>query len=69
MLILTRRPQESLVIGSGRITVTVLEVHAGRIRLGIDAPQEVKIRRSEAPPRDALSADAAANVVELTPCG
>ena len=38
MLVLTRGLKQQIVIGDQRITVTVLEVKGGRVRLGIDAP-------------------------------
>jgi carbon storage regulator len=47
MLVLTRKPQQRLEIGDRRITVTVLEVRGGRVRLGIEAPEDVTIRRRE----------------------
>jgi carbon storage regulator len=37
---------ESLVIGDN-VVVTVLEVRGDMIRIGIDAPREVKVHRSE----------------------
>jgi carbon storage regulator len=46
MLVLSRKPGEKLVIGDG-ITVTVLEVVGGRIRLGVEAPEDVRILRGE----------------------
>ncbi|MFU1923870.1 carbon storage regulator CsrA, partial [Klebsiella pneumoniae] len=46
MLILTRRPGETLHIGDD-ITVTVVENRGGQIRLGITAPDDVAIHRSE----------------------
>ena len=46
MLILSRKPNETIVI-DGRITVTVVAVHGNRVRLGIDAPKEVAIVREE----------------------
>lgn len=46
MLVLTRRPGESVLIGEG-VTVTVLAVEGQRIRLGVSAPREVKVLRSE----------------------
>jgi carbon storage regulator len=46
MLVLTRKPNEEIVI-NGNIRVRVLGVHGGRIRLGIDAPTEIAVRRSE----------------------
>ena len=46
MLILTRRPDESIVLG-GDVTVTVLEIKGGVVRLGIDAPRDVRVDREE----------------------
>ena len=45
MLVLSRKVGETIVIGDS-ITVTVLEVN-GRVKLGIDAPRDVKILRPE----------------------
>jgi carbon storage regulator len=46
MLVLTRKPGEKVVIGNG-IIVTVIEVHRNRVRIGIDAPDQVRILRGE----------------------
>jgi carbon storage regulator len=46
VLVLTRRTEESVVIG-GNIIVTVLGVEGEKVKLGIDAPREVTILRSE----------------------
>ena len=46
MLVLTRKPGESIHIGSG-ITITVTEVKGNKVRIGIDAPEEVSIFRAE----------------------
>jgi carbon storage regulator len=46
MLVLSRRNGESIVIGGG-ITVKVLRVKGNVVQLGIDAPKEVAIQRSE----------------------
>lgn len=46
MLILSRKPGEKICIGNN-ITVTVLEVDGGRVRLGFDAPKNVSIKRGE----------------------
>lgn len=46
MLVLSRRPGESIVIGND-IVVTVLEVRPDQIRLGIDAPRSVSVHREE----------------------
>jgi carbon storage regulator len=46
MLVLSRRPQQSFIIGHD-IIVTVLEVNGDTVRLGIAAPAEVAIHREE----------------------
>ncbi|SNB47031.1 carbon storage regulator CsrA [Geobacter sp. DSM 9736] len=46
MLILTRKLGESIAIGD-RIIVRVVEVKGGQVRLGIEAPQEMRILREE----------------------
>ncbi len=46
MLILTRKPGETIVIDDD-IKVTVLGIMGAQIRLGIDAPDGVTIHREE----------------------
>ena len=46
MLILTRRVGESLKIGDD-ITLTVVGVKGGQVRVAIDAPREVAVHREE----------------------
>jgi len=46
MLILTRKVGEAVVIGD-EITVRVVEVKGGQIKLGIEAPSQVAIHREE----------------------
>ena len=46
MLILQRKPGESVMIGSD-ISISVISVEGGRVRLAISAPVEVPILRSE----------------------
>ena len=46
MLVLARRPTESLQIGPD-ITVTVLEIQGKQVRLGITAPRAIVIDRAE----------------------
>jgi carbon storage regulator len=46
MLILSRNKNQSIVI-NGNIFVTIVEVNGNKVRLGIDAPKEVSVHRSE----------------------
>jgi carbon storage regulator len=46
MLILTRRPNETLNIGT-EITVTVLQVKGNQVRIGVNAPRSVAVHREE----------------------
>ncbi len=46
MLILTRRPTETLVIGDN-VTITVLAIKGGRVRIGVNAPREIIVNREE----------------------
>jgi carbon storage regulator len=47
MLVLTRGLKQKIEIGNQMVTITVLEVKGGRVRLGIEAPENVSIRRRE----------------------
>lgn len=46
MLVLTRKLGEGIVIGDD-VTVTIVEMKGGNIRIGIDAPPDMKIYRQE----------------------
>lgn len=46
MLILTRRTNETLMIGDD-ITVTVLGVRGNQVRIGVNAPKNVAVHREE----------------------
>ena len=46
MLILTRRVGEALMIGDD-ISVTVLGVKGGQVRVGVNAPRDVVVHREE----------------------
>lgn len=59
MLILQRKPGESVVIGE-EISITVVSVEGGRVRLAISAPQEIPILRSELLAATAVNRDSAA---------
>ena len=46
MLILSRRENESIIIGD-EITITVLSVKGKQVRIGIKAPDHVAVHREE----------------------
>jgi carbon storage regulator len=46
MLVLTRKLGENIRIGDS-IKITVLEVRSGQVKIGIEAPPEIKVHREE----------------------
>ncbi len=46
MLVLSRRVNESIMIGS-RIKVSILQCEDGKVKIGIDAPENIKVHREE----------------------
>lgn len=46
MLVLTRRPGESIVIGDG-VRLTVVTIGPGRVKIGIEAPPHIRVDRQE----------------------
>ena len=52
MLVLSRKVGERIVVAD-TIVVTVLQVEAGKVRIGIEAPPDVRILRQELEARDA----------------
>lgn len=59
MLILTRRPSETVYIGE-QITITVLGVVGNQVRFGIEAPRDIVIDRAEIHERKKQQRQAAA---------
>jgi carbon storage regulator len=56
MLVLTRKRNESVVVGDANrgerlLKVTVLEIRGGKVRLGFEASSDVPIHRGEAKER------------------
>jgi carbon storage regulator CsrA len=60
MLVLTRKVQEQIRVGDN-ITITVLQVRGNSVRIGIDAPRDVRVIRGELPTFD--ESDAPTTVV------
>lgn len=46
MLVVTRKTDESIIIADN-IEITVLEISKDKVKIGINAPREVKVFRSE----------------------
>lgn len=46
MLVITRKKDESIMIADN-VEITVLDVSKDKVKIGINAPKEVKIYRSE----------------------
>lgn len=58
MLVLSRKKSEKIIIG-GNIVITVVETRPHGVRLGIEAPAEIRIDREEI----------ASKRKEAAPCG
>ena len=60
MLILTRRPTQTVTIGKD-VTVTILEIRGRQVRIGVTAPRDIAVLREEITekprPRRTLDAD------------
>ncbi len=47
MLVLSRKVQEQICLPELGIVIKVLEIHGGKVRLGIAAPSDISIARDE----------------------
>jgi carbon storage regulator len=52
MLVLSRKPGEKLLLKRGNVTVevVVVDVRGNRVRLGVEAPKDMRIARAELKP-------------------
>ncbi|MGI8979001.1 MAG: carbon storage regulator [Pirellulaceae bacterium] len=68
MLVLTRKLQEKITI-AGNITITVLRVKGQTVRIGIEAPREIRVVRGELPMEAAAEGtqDEAADATAASP--
>jgi len=46
MLVLARQRGQSIVIG-GNVVVTIIDIRGDKVRLGIEAPEEIPVHRQE----------------------
>jgi len=51
MLVLSRKLDQKILIGE-EIVITICAIHPSKVRIGIDAPEEIEIRREELPTLD-----------------
>jgi len=59
MLVLSRKSGQTIHLGND-ITIKVVRVKGNQVRIGVEAPQEVRVRRGELPPPVVLENDFAA---------
>jgi carbon storage regulator len=64
MLVLSRKPGEQLRIGDN-ITITVVEVRGNRVKIGIEAPRNVGVVRSELELYTSAAGRSSTNMVEI----
>jgi len=57
MLVLTRHDGQKIVLPALGVTFTVVRIEGDRVRIGIEAPRDVKILRNEHFPLKALEDD------------
>ena len=46
MLVLTRKTDEKIKIGND-ITISAVEIHGDQVKIGVEAPKDVKVFREE----------------------
>ena len=51
MLVVTRKRQQSVLL-SGGIRFTVIGIESGKVKIGIECPDEIKIWRDEVAPAE-----------------
>jgi len=49
MLVLSRKESQRIQVGDS-IVLTIVRVNGDRVRVGIEAPAEIQVRRGELPP-------------------
>lgn len=47
MLILTRKPDEAIIIGDNAVKIILLSVNGNQVRLGFEGDEEISIHREE----------------------
>ena len=65
MLVLSRKPNQEILI-NGNIKISVLKIKGNVVRIGIDAPAEVSIKRGELEAKQFESSESIESVDEAT---
>ena len=47
MLVLNRKKNERIIIDNGLVKITIVDIRGDKVRVGIDAPEEISIHREE----------------------
>jgi len=68
MLVLSRKLNESIVV-DGDIRITIVGIRGNHVRIGIEAPDSVRIIREELQARDGGPAPVKQRVREVVHCG
>ena len=63
MLVLTRRPNETIVLPASGVTVRVLSARTNAVRIGIEAPPDVQVLREELLDQSRAAAESGRNAV------
>jgi carbon storage regulator len=58
MLVLTRKPDESIKIGED-VTITIVDISGGKVKIGVAAPKSVRVIRTEVYETEKLNSAAA----------
>lgn len=61
MLVLSRKPRETITFPNLGITLEIVRIAGGKVRVGIDAPSDVAVLRGEIAPRNRNEFDSAAS--------
>lgn len=47
MLVLSRKKNETIVIASGEVVITIVEIRGDKVRVGIEAAKDIPVHRGE----------------------